>query len=101
MRELQNVLYVTTQGVTLRLEHEAVKVMADGEMVARFPLMGLAGIFVFGGVHVTSSLIHRCAEDGRTLVWLTRSGRFRARLQGPTRGNVLLRRATLDVIGRR
>ena len=92
MHELQNVLYVQTEGTTLRLEHEALRVMRDGAMVARFPLLGLSGVVVFGGVHVTSSLIHRCAEDGRSLVWLSRTGRFRARLQGATRGNVLLRR---------
>jgi CRISPR-associated protein Cas1 len=38
-------------------------------------------------------LIQRCAEDGRSLVWLDRNGRFKARVEGPVRGNVLLRRA--------
>lgn len=38
-------------------------------------------------------LIHRCAEDGRSIVWLTQNGRFKARLFAPTSGNVLLRRA--------
>jgi CRISPR-associated protein Cas1 len=38
-------------------------------------------------------LIERCADDGRSLTWLDRRGRFRARLEGQTRGNVLLRRA--------
>ena len=93
MRELANVLYVTRHGVSLRLEHDAVKVIEDREMVARFPLMQLSGIVVFGGVHVSSSLLERCARDGRGLVWLDSRGRFIGRLQGPTRGNVLLRRA--------
>ncbi len=48
---------------------------------------------VFGRVTLTPFLIQRCAEDGRSLVWLSRSGRFKARVEGPARGNVLLRRA--------
>ena len=43
-------------------------------------------------------LIHRCAEDGRGVVWLTRHGRFRARLTGRTLGNVLLRRAQHEAL---
>ena len=42
---------------------------------------------------MTTPLIHRCAEDGRALVWMSTHGRFRARLTGRTLGNVLLRRA--------
>lgn len=93
MRELANVLYVTRHGVSLRLEHDAVKITEDREIVARFPLMQLSSIVVFGGVHVSSALLERCARDGRGLVWLDSRGRFIGRLQGPTKGNVLLRRA--------
>jgi CRISPR-associated protein Cas1 len=35
----------------------------------------------------------RCAEDGRAVTLLDRNGRFKARVVGPTGGNVLLRRA--------
>jgi CRISPR-associated protein Cas1 len=55
--------------------------------------MRLSAIVVFGRVTVTPFLIQRCAEDGRSLVWLNRNGRFKARVEGPARGNVLLRRA--------
>jgi CRISPR-associated protein Cas1 len=33
----------------------------------------------------------RCAEDGRFVVLLDRNGRFKARIEGPVSGNVLLR----------
>src|SRR5215212_229933 len=62
-------------------------------MKLRLPLLRLSGIVVFGRVTVTPFLIQRCAEDGRSLVWLDRNGRFKARVEGPARGNVLLRRA--------
>lgn len=93
MKELQNVLYVLTQGAGLNLEHDTVRVAVEGETRLRVPLLRLSGIVVFGQVNITPFLIQRCAEDGLNLVWLDRHGRFKARVQGQTRGNVLLRRA--------
>jgi CRISPR-associated protein Cas1 len=77
----------------LHLEHDTVRVEVDRETRLRAPLLRLGGITVFGQVTVTPFLIQRCAEDGRSLVWLTSTGRFKARVEGPVRGNVLLRRA--------
>jgi len=91
--ELLNVLYVQAQGASVGLDHEAVRVSMERDTRLRVPLQRLSGIVVFGGVSLTSALIHRCALDGVSLVWMSRGGRFRARLQGPVTGNVLLRRA--------
>ncbi len=93
MIELLNVLYVQTQGAVLKLDHDAIRVDVDGELRLRLPLLRLASIVVFGRVTVTPFLIERCAADGRSIVWLDQRGRFMARIEGPTRGNVLLRRA--------
>jgi len=93
MYELLNVLYVQTQGAVLHLDHDTVRVDVEREMWLRVPLIRLSGIVVCGQVTVTPFLIQRCAEDGRSLVWLDRNGRFKARVEGKTRGNVLLRRA--------
>lgn len=93
MLELLNTLYVQTQGVVLSLQSDTVRVTLRREMVARMPLLRLSGIVLFGNVTVTPFLVHRCAQDGRLLAWYTRGGRFRARVEGPTSGNVLLRRA--------
>lgn len=93
MHELLNVLYVQSQGAVLHLDHDTVQIKVDGETRLRMPLLRLSGIVVFGQVTVTPFLIQRCAEDGRSLVWLNRHGRFKARVEGPQRGNVLLRRA--------
>ena len=93
MPELLNVLYVQTQGAFLRLKHDTVSIEVEDETKLRVPLLRLSGIVVFGRVMLTPYLIQRCAQDGRELVWMTGYGRFRGRLSGPTRGNVLLRRA--------
>jgi CRISPR-associated protein Cas1 len=47
----------------------------------------------FGHVGLSAGLMHRLADDGKALVLLDANGRFKARLEGPTSGNVLLRRA--------
>lgn len=93
MRELLNTLYVQTQGSVLHLDHDAVRVEVERETRLRLPLLRLSGIVLFGRVTITPFLIQRCAEDGRSVVWLDRRGRFTARVEGPARGNVLLRRA--------
>ncbi len=93
MHELQNVLYIQTQGSVLHLENDTVRVAVERETKLRAPLLRLGGIVMFGQVTVTPFLVHRCAEDGRSLVWLDRNGRFKARVEGEVRGNVLLRRA--------
>ena len=93
MRELLNVLYVLTQGAYLHLDHDTVRIVLDDETSTRLPLLRLCGIVVFGQVSMSPFLIHRCAEDGRSVVWLDRQGRFKGRVEGRLRGNVLLRRA--------
>lgn len=91
MREVLNTLFVHTDGTRLRVEGDCVRADCEGAPPRRMPLLRLDSIVVFGSVGVTSELIQRCGLEGRTIVWLTRSGRFTARLQGPTAGNVLLR----------
>lgn len=93
MIELLNVLYVQVPGAFVRLDHDAVAVDVDGELKLRVPLIRLASIVVFGRVVVSPAIIERCALDGRGVVWLDGRGRFVGRVEGPTRGNVLLRRA--------
>lgn len=93
MLELLSTLYATSQGTVLRLDHDTVRVIVDRETRARLPLVRLQSIIAFGQVTVTTPLIHRCAEDGREIAWLTTHGRFRARITGSATGNVLLRRA--------
>jgi len=92
-RTLLNTLYVQTQGGYLRLDHDTVVLEVERTLAAQVPLHHLRGICVFGNVLISPFLLHRCAEDGRAIVWFTKYGRFRGRLAGPTSGNVLLRQA--------
>lgn len=90
--ELLNTLYVTIDGLYLHLQNETIRVEQDGKLLKSIPLHHLGCIVILGNVLVSPALLARCAEDGRSVVWLDMQGRFRARLEGKTTGNVLLRR---------
>lgn len=94
MTELLSTLYVQTPGTSLHLEGDTVRV-SHPEQPGRkiLPLARIDHVVLFGGVTITDDLLLRCADDRRTVSWLTGLGRFRARLCGPTAGNPLLRRA--------
>jgi len=100
MKEVQNVLYVQTPGAYLNLENDTVRIKIDNETKLRVPLLRLQGIVLFGQVSISPFLIHRCAEDGRNLVWMTKHGRFKARVDGEVKGNVLLRRVQHEALSK-
>ncbi|HRQ65114.1 MAG TPA: type I-C CRISPR-associated endonuclease Cas1c [Xanthomonadaceae bacterium] len=91
--ELQNTLYVTTGGTYVHLDNNTVRIDIERETRLRIPIHHLGGIVCFGDVMLSPALIARCAEDGVGVCLLDRNGRFRARIEGPLSGNVLLRRA--------
>lgn len=93
MHELLNTLYVTTEQSYLHLDHDTIRMEVTGQTAFRMPLLHLGSIVCFGNVLISPALLHRCAGDGRVVVLLDASGRFRARVEGPTSGNVLLRQA--------
>lgn len=93
MHQILNTLYIITQGAYLHLDHETLKVEVDGKTQLQVPIHHLGAVVCFGNVLVSPAAMHRCAEDGRSLVLLNSNGRFKARLVGPTSGNVLLRQA--------
>lgn len=96
LKQLLNTLYVQAQGAYIRLDHETLKLEVERELKLQVPLQHLGGMALFGNVLVSPFLIHRFAEDGRSIVWFGTTGRFKARLAGPTTGNVLLRRAQYE-----
>jgi CRISP-associated protein Cas1 len=92
--ELLNTLYVQTAGTSLHLDGDTVRVFHPDQPGRKIlPLSRIDHIVLFSGVTATDDLLLRCADDQRSVSWLTGFGRFRARLSGPTAGNPLLRRA--------
>lgn len=93
VKEILNTLYVTTDRAYLHLDHDTVRMEVKTEKLMQMPLLHLSSIVCFGDILISPALIHRCAEDGRTIALLDQHGRFKARIEGPMSGNVLLRQA--------
>jgi CRISPR-associated protein Cas1 len=92
MKHHLNTLFVTTQGSYLAKEGEAVLVRHEKQTKLRVPIHTLGGIVTFGRVGVSPSLMGLCGERGVAVSLMSFSGRFLARVNGFTSGNVLLRR---------
>ncbi|RDD61242.1 type I-C CRISPR-associated endonuclease Cas1c [Ferruginivarius sediminum] len=92
MKRHLNTLFVTTPGTYLAKDGECVQVRVEGENKTRIPILALDGVVCFGQVSYSPYLLAHCAENGVTVTHLSENGRFLARIQGPTSGNVLLRR---------
>ncbi len=93
MHTIQNTLYVMTPHAYAHLENATVRIDVEHEKKLQVPLHHLGGLVCFGNVMVSPALIHRLADEGKSLVLLDDSGRFKARLEGPVSGNILLRQA--------
>jgi CRISPR-associated protein Cas1 len=92
MKHLLNTLFIVTQGAWLSLDGECVVLNLDKENRKQYPVHILESIMCFGRVNATAPLMGFCAGKGVPISFFTESGRYLARVDGPVRGNVLLRR---------
>lgn len=92
-RQILNTLYVMTHNSYLHLENDTLRVDVEREKKLQVPLHHLGSVVCFGNVMFSPSLMHRCADDGISVVLLDNNGRFKARLEGAVSGNILLRQA--------
>ncbi|HBN83802.1 MAG TPA: CRISPR-associated endonuclease Cas1, partial [Clostridiales bacterium] len=92
MRQLLNTLFITKPNVYIGLDGENVTIREDENIIARYPLHNLEGIVCFSNLGMSPALMGKCVEKNISVCFLTPSGRFRARVVGEVRGNVLLRK---------
>ena len=90
-----NTLYLASDDAYLNLEGETVVVTIGKERKLQVPMHHLESLVLHETVRVSPPLLIKCMETGLSVVWLKRGGRFGARMEGPTSGNVLLRLAQL------
>ena len=91
MHTIQNTLYVMTPQAYAHLENATVRIDVEREKKLQVPLHHVGGLVCFGNVMVSPALMHRLADEGKSLVLLDDSGRFKSRLEGLVSGNILLR----------
>jgi len=92
MRKLLNTIYVISANSYLSRDGENIVVLQGKESKFRIPIHNVEGIVSFGYCGASPALMSMCAERGVSLTFLTEHGRFLATVQGPVKGNVLLRK---------
>ncbi len=92
MRRSNRTLFLSTPGTTARIQHEAVLVERPDQPSVRVPLRELDSIVAYGHINLTTGLIHACAAHQTSVAYLSRAGRFIARVAGPQTGSIHLRR---------
>ena len=92
MKKLLNTLFITTHGTYLSREGETIVVTREKEVILRVPVHTLEGIVLLANSSLSTPLMGFCAEHGVQISMLSERGEFHARVQGPVKGNVLLRR---------
>lgn len=93
MKPLLNTLFVTSPKSYISQEGDQIIVTVDKEERIRVPIHTLQSVICFGPVVVTPFVVHLAAESAVGFAFLSENGKFLARVDGPVRGNVLLRRA--------
>ena len=93
MRKVLNTLYVTTPEAYLSKDGLNIVVSVKQQEVFRIPAINIEGIVTFGYMGASPGLMKLCSDSGISLTFLSPNGRFISRVQGATRGNVLLRKA--------
>lgn len=93
MKHILNTLFITQPECRLSKEGETVVVEKGEEKLLQIPIHTIGQIVCFGyTVYVTPPLMSFCSDNGVSIVWLAESGKFLGRVEGPVKGNVLLRR---------
>ena len=93
MQQILNTLYINTSNAYAHLENDTLRVDVEREKRLAVPLHHLGSVVCLGNIMISPGLMHRLAEEGKSLVLLDGNGRFKARLEGPVSGNILLRQA--------
>ena len=92
MKKLLNTLYITSDNKYLSLDGNNVVIKEEGTAVGRLPLHNLEMIVSFSRLGASPALMGKCAEENIPIVFLNPNGTYLARVEGKTRGNVLLRK---------
>lgn len=98
MRKLLNTLYITTPESYLSKDGQNVVVSVRQQEVFRIPIINIEGIVTFGYMGVSPGLMKLCTDNNVSIAFLSPHGRFVSRIQGQTRGNVLLRRTQYQLV---
>lgn len=93
MRILLNTLYVTTPEAYLSKDGLNVVITVKQDEIFRIPIHNIEQIVTFGYMGASPGVMKLCADNDVSLTFLSPQGKYISHSQGPTKGNVLLRKA--------
>ena len=96
MRKLLNTLYILDETAYLTLDGENIVCKSDTRDPFRMPFTNIEEIYCFSYPGCSPALMGKCAEYGINLCFFDPNGRFLARIQGKTKGNIFLRKAQFE-----
>lgn len=96
MRKLLNSLYILDETAYLTLDGENIVCRRENEEKFRMPFSNIEDIYCMSYIGCSPALMGKCAEYGINLSFISPEGRFLARVEGKTRGNIFLRKAQFE-----
>ena len=96
MKKLLNSLYILDETAWLTLDGENIVCKCDDKEKFRLPFSNIEDIYCFSYLGCSPGLMGKCADLGINISFISPQGRFLARVQGKTKGNIFLRKAQFE-----
>ncbi len=96
MKRLLNSLYILDETCYLTLDGENLVCKKENSEKFRIPLANVEDIYCFSYLGCSPALMGKCADKGISINFYSPNGSFLARVQGKTKGNILLRKAQFE-----
>lgn len=96
MKRLLNSLYILDETAYLTLDGENIVCKTEENEKFRMPFANIEDIYCFSYLGCSPALMGKCMDNGISISFFSPNGSFQARVQGKTRGNILLRKAQFE-----
>lgn len=96
MRKLLNSLYILDETAWLTLDGENIVCKCEEREKFRMPFSNIEDIYCFSFLGCSPALMGKCMEYGINISFFNPNGKFLARVQGKTKGNIFLRKAQFE-----
>lgn len=100
MRKLLNSLYILDETAWLTLDGENIVCKREEQEKFRMPFSNIEDIYCFNFLGCSPALMGKCMEYGISINFFKPNGKFLARLQGKTKGNIFLRKAQFEKLAK-
>jgi CRISP-associated protein Cas1 len=85
------IVYVTTQGATIRHVAGRIVVRREDRIIQELPDFKVEQIVIYGNAEMTSGARNYCFEQGIDVAYLSTTGRYRGRMENRLAKNAVLR----------